>query len=356
MFQISLFTNNVKPTPTGEGTPVKAHLRNCGIDLPAEKLGRQTLVLDNCPKGQSLFITAIERAFMDHIAFGIRPEVLMYLINHEVATTVNRNPDKYRALFTNTTEGKTKVVVRDDTLAEGQDCDWDRTICLFDKELRKYVPDGIMNHMLPTFTTNTVETAAASLVCFMDAAKSFYDYTVMTRCGIPSVTLFGEQSDYTKVLNAATALREVFSEDLGPYFDNLLPVLKQIRDEFGAKTPDMNFWKSIYKYRDGSGGPYITGWITTFFAYRHRQDWRTGKALCDLRESDDLSTCMKEMEWGGFQNGNFPAHVSSVPFIWDYYGDRKEMTFCGGVLSVENDNGALTPGLSYAVLKGQNKA
>lgn len=325
-------------------------LRSVGLNKPVEKLGRPEIGLDlRYSKGTSLWATTLHTAFMGHYPLGIRPEVLMYLINHEVAQTVNKNPENYRALFTSQAEGKSTVRVRDDSLIQGGDCDWGRTIGLFDAALRKQVPPGIMDHMLPDFTTHTAETRAASLVCFMDTAKAFYDYRVQTLCGIPEIILFGETEDYRKIVTAASALSEQFSE-LRPYFANLLPVLKKIADQADPATPvDTAFWSSIYNWSSGSGTAAATGWHTNFYAYL-RPNVRSQEF--NLRTPDHLINTGFGQRHGGIEHGMLPCHVSSAPFIWEYLDTEIPMTFVGGLMAIDQTAGALTPGLSYAVLRG----
>lgn len=333
----------VVPAPvTDSRVPVASFLRGV-VKGKIEHVGRQEMVSvgnRGQPSKDSLFFQGIHKAFAGHHPFALRPEVLMYLINFNVAETVKRHPDDYRALFTGVAKGKEVIEIHHDGLCRGQDSPWHEVLPLFNGKLREKVPAGIMGHMLPGFSTDTPESDAASMVSFMDAASPFYDYRVMTLCGIPEIRLLGTPEDWTKLKNAAAALSEPCSKHLGPYFTNLLPVLATLANQAAGAPQDDEFWSSIYKWKSHSGGPKFDGWISAFLNYiqadgalvekrAHHFDWRTAS----------------------LSSGCAPSHISTVPFVWHLHGDEISMSFAGGVLGLDVEDGYLTPALSYAVLE-----
>ena len=168
---------------------LKSQLRAALPDLRLEAAARSDLLnVNEYVKPHSLFFQALHRAYADHHAFGIRPEVLMFLVNATVAECVNQNPDAYRELFTTNAHGKEVIRVLHDGLRPGNpDSPWNEAIALFLPELQIRVPSGILKWMLPSLSTHTDETLVSSLVTFMDAARPFYDYRVRTLCGIPRI-------------------------------------------------------------------------------------------------------------------------------------------------------------------------
>src|SRR3989338_3392263 len=232
VLNIPVFDRRKQPTgefvqsniPTRSDVSTEAFLSRLFPGHRIEHVGRQ---LDAMSKkgGQeytffatSLFLRTVQKCFMYHHPLTLRPEVLMYLIVHEIAVTVNKYPEEFRHLFTRSSE-KANITVRHDGLMLGEPgSPWHEAISLFNLEFKKVVPPGIMKHLLPRFSTATPETEAASLIAFMDAAKQFYDYDVMTLCGIPDIRLAGTPTDYFRILSAASMLAEVFAERLGRYF------------------------------------------------------------------------------------------------------------------------------------------
>lgn len=293
----------------------------------------------------SLFFQAMLGCFENHYPMALSPDILAYLINHEVAVAVKNNPERYRHLFT-TKVGKETIEVIDDTLVMGSPSNWGRTLNMFNPELRKRVPAGIMDRMLPGYSTDTPESIVATLISFMDAASPFYDYRVLTRCGIPQIRLLGTPEDWNRLLVCASGLAEVFQADLSAYFRHLLPVLKRIASQADpSNQADTHFWSSIYKWDSQSGGDTVTGWITAFVNYVKDTN---GK----LEPKRDYLYDWETVGWGGIDSGAFATHVSNVPFVWKYYGVEYNMSFLGGVMGIDNDEGFVRPVLSYAVAHG----
>ena len=54
--------------------------------------------------------------------------------------------------------------------------------------------------------------------------------------------------------------------DLVWWVEALEPVLDQFVAAASGSV-DQQFWSTMYKQTDGSGGPYVTGWIITLFPY-----------------------------------------------------------------------------------------
>lgn len=334
---------------------VEAFLQSAFPGQAIEHVGRTDMVkvgnkYDRTPAPSSLFFQTVYRAFADHHALGLRPEVLMYLINAVIAETVRRHPEDYRNLFTSQTEKIDIHVIHDDLRAGNPDSPWDEAISLFDQALRPHVPSRVMNQMLPELTTSNNEASVASLVAFMDAASPYYDYHTHTRCGIPRVVLFGEAIDYRRLVTAATELAKSFQKHLAVYFAHLIPVLDKIAKTAEGGEVDKNFWSSIYKQYRGSGADTFSGWLSAFLWYVHKEDYRTKKNPLEVKDAK-LADWTKIDQYSGLNSGSEPTHVSRVPFTWHYFGEKLPMHFVGGILGIEVADGALTPALSYGVLR-----
>jgi hypothetical protein len=299
----------------------------------------------------SAFFSTAYTAFDQHHAFGLRPEVLMYLVNSVIAETVRRHPEDYRHLFTTSPE-KIKIMVRHDGLRLGDpNSPWGEAIPLVDAALRPHIPSGIMESMLPSLSTATLESSVASLIAFMDAASPYYSYGFQTMCGIPRIELFGEAADYRKVFLSASSLATEFPKHLGNYFANLLPVLDTIATTAETGKVDEDFWSSIYKHHSGSGTSRFSGWLSAFIWYVQKHDYK--KKTCELVVKEQSNLLWHDKQHRGVDTGSEPAHITRVPFVWEYFGKELKMHLIGGVLGVDVDEGALTPKLSYGVLQGE---
>lgn len=291
----------------------------------------------------SLGVQTLHQSFAAHVPFTLTPDWVWYMIVHEVAEHVRQNSARYAGLFTQTPDERQMIEVRDDSLRYDAPSDWGRAIELFRAPIRDAVTERTLRLFTPKFSTTTVEDETTILLAFMDTISSYYEFTMRTMCGIPQILLDGTADDWATLHDMAAALAGEF-EGLSGYFSDLLPVLAQIYSTAATQQVDRDFWCSIYKYDGGSGGPYINGWITAFFAH---QQTRQGAVL---RDSFDWES-MARSSFGGFQSNDFPAHVSQVPFNWDYLGTVYPMTFAAGILGVDNRDGFMSPRLGFAVVE-----
>ncbi len=328
----------------------------------------------------SLLMQALHAAFAEHVPFSLAPETAWYMIAHEVAVHIRLNVDRYRGYFTSSPE-KDTIHVRDDTLVYGSpDNLWGRSINKIRDPIAEKVPQPTIQLLLPQFSTSSFESDTALLVLFLDIISNYYDALVYTLCGVPAVRVEGTVDDWQTVVNHAEMAQSEFS-GLKPYFKDLLPVLREIAGAVGGQEPDPEFWASIYKYKDkvSSGGPYINGWITAFFAHtltpcesamRQNPDWRSRaiRTKSAPRQNPDRGWVRvpfptrfaprQNLDWrrtaespfGGLTSMQLPVHLSKVPFIWDYFGTQINMAFMTGMMGVEYD-GFLNPKLGYAVLE-----
>lgn len=172
-------------------------------------------------------------------------------------------------------------------------------------------------------------------------------------------------------MGAVTNLAE-FIPGLGLYFKNLMPLLREIRDTVAGNKVDNDFWASIYKENNESGGPYSNGWFNNLYAHVYSQNYQTKVYSAVLKTEDrrfsypildgnGYGTDRYEREgfpvkggregFGGPKLNNFPSNVSVLGFEWNYYGKLIPMTFIAGVTSVEMADGFLTPKLGVCVLE-----
>jgi len=183
-------------------------------------------------------------------------------------------------------------------------------------------------------TTGPVEKAASEIV-LMDAMKSYFDYTMRTLCGFPSITLEGTVDDWKNLLHRAECLSEF---GLSDWTDNLVPVLRKIVETVEGKV-DTDFWQSFLKINGGSGGPFVSGWINVLFPYLNRD---RANPYVDWNKS--LGS------WGGNNPDDFPIGLSSVPFKWEYFTQIFEMKFVGGIVGVsQSDDLTLKPEAGWAI-------
>lgn len=328
---------------------MKRRFNNFKIESAAKDCTVYPISGKNPHPGSSLFFDTVHFCYANHHALALSPEVLAYLINYAVAIEVKQDPETYRDLFT-TSPDKIKIVVEDDTLVLGGCSDWTPGVLQFERALKRQVLSDLVNTMLPAFSTETLASRVASLICVLDAASPYYDFGMRTMCGIPRIVMLGEAKDWTKLVTMVSVLEQEFPA-LKTFWDVLLPTVERLVLEFNAEAEgrehDRDFWGQIYKHWGGSGTNAFDGWIANFVAWIAEPD--QSKMNGDTYLAPSLY--IRKTPGQQIEHGTTGSNVSRVPFDWHYYDKHIPMLFAGGVLDVHvTEDLALQPRLSYAIL------
>lgn len=304
------------------------------------------------PIASSLLVTNAHQCFDGHVGMRLTPALLMDTIVRELAREVQRDSERYRSLFTQN-PGRTIIRIRDDSLRYWEPGDersrWDHTIGMFYEPVRKAVTPETADLFVPDFASATDEDRLVLLLGLMDAASPFYDYRVFTKCGIPVIELDGPAEDWALLVRQVDRLAAHFPA-LSRYFADLVPVLNQIADTANGGRVDEDFWRSVYKYKSGSGNAFVSGWITSLFAFRQTSE---GPKLKDKFDWE-----REHQGYGGTPLSAFPTGISAVPFIWElrvgkHAGDIPMHFVTGGLGIEQTETGTLATRLGFAVANAQ---
>jgi len=162
----------------------------------------------------------------------------------------------------------TLTVWRDDFIKGSPEHPWAEVFPEFTKQIKEHVGDATHDYFVANFSTTGPTERAAFEVTLMDAMQSYFNYRFISICGIPTITLEETADDWRNLLERAQMLPRF---NLGWWLPILESILQQFIDAAEGK-PDPNFWRSIYKWESGSGGPYTSGWITAFFPYLNNSE------------------------------------------------------------------------------------
>ncbi len=293
-------------------------------------------------------VAAIHLAFDEHRPLSLSPDMIWLLIAQGLANHLNCHAAELRSYF-GEHQGKLRIVVRRDDFRKGNpNNDWTNVFTEFSTAIRQHI--GAVTHdlLVPTFSTTGIVEKAASEIVLLDAMQSYFVYEVHTRCGIPQIQLEGTLADWQLLLERTQQLAQF---KLGWWVDALTPILEQFILAMNGK-PDRDFWRSIYKFNDGSGGMSITGWITAFFPYL--KDLKTEQYTKQHHYAVPVSS---EISAGGYSPEKinfdrirqriaigtdlFPSGLAKSPFGWKDRGTKYEMEFLGGFVGVKQDPSSL---------------
>jgi hypothetical protein len=304
------------------------------------------------PKGQIIcssagnqLVEAVGVAFAKHYPLVLSPDAIWLTVAQGLANHINRHAEDVRKKFV-AHQGKAQIVIERDGFIKGaQDNDWEGAFAEFSDKIKKHIGDANHKMIVADFSTTGAMERAASEVVLMDAMQSYFEYGMMTLCGIPNIELTGMVEDWERLRHKVNGWIFDGPADLSWW----TTPLKRVLDAFVAAAKgivDKEWWESFYKEDSGSGSgavSKVSGWINWLFPYTN--DWQ--KKLTRNSKVGVLG-----LEYGdGLQEHNYPGSLSKVPFEWNYFGNLFDMELLAGVSAVAQDQTtcAITPNVGWAV-------
>ncbi|KAL6916718.1 hypothetical protein ACHAP8_009651 [Fusarium lateritium] len=210
------------------------------------------------------FVWSAYHAYSQHHHLTIRPEDVWFAILTQISFYINAHAEDLRAFFVDHEGQKELEVVGLGTL---ESANFGALAKQMANLVSKNVKDPELGSwVMPSFSTTSDTDQVVASVLFMGAMQKYFSYGFTLTCGIPSVTLLGDISDWRDILGRIDKLEQLGDEPT--QFSNMLrPILKNMVLSFEQPDhPDViRFWNTIATRNPvGSGTDYITGWITAF--------------------------------------------------------------------------------------------
>ena len=202
-------------------------------------------------------------AFDQHHPLVLSPDDVWLCIAQGFGLHVNDHSESLHSRIVPLAKGKQEITVRRDHFVKGSPGnDWPGCFAEFSEAIAAHVGKK-RDLLVASFSTTGPVEKAASEIALMSALSSYFDFRLMTLCGIPEITLLGTPEDWKSVRQRASVLSEF---DLGWWCRALDPVLDQFVDASSGSV-DVEFWRSLYKLDDGSGGRMSPAGSTSCFPY-----------------------------------------------------------------------------------------
>ncbi|RPD75601.1 hypothetical protein L226DRAFT_545424 [Lentinus tigrinus ALCF2SS1-7] len=226
-------------------------------------------VKDLAPRSNG-FVHAVLEAYGSHHHLRIRPDDVWVAILTQLSFYVNKHSEDLRAYFV-AHQGKKRLTVN--TVGDRYSVDYAGISRQFASLIHKNVVDStLVEWILPDFTTTTWHDRTIGSMVMMSTLKAYFEYFISIECGIPSVTLEGEKSDWEEIYRRLYRLYEL-GDETSIWADMLRPILRRFVDAFDGK-PDVKFWEHIvHRTSVSCGEPAISGWITAFCLWSHEGNW-----------------------------------------------------------------------------------
>jgi hypothetical protein len=305
------------------------------------------------PHSNHPFLYAAHVAFSQHVPLVLSPDDIWLCIIEAFAMHVNVNAEALRDRFVSH-KGRELISIRRDNFdTESPENDWNGVFAEFAERITAHVGD-VANVLIADFSTTTAIEKGVSQIVLMSAMAPYFSYEMLTLCGIPRITLLGTPDDWQRI-RARAAL-------LAPYdLTRWVPALLRVLDEFVAAAngnADEDFWRSFYKRHQASGGPYVSGWINTFFPYIVRSSTFGRSSELQVNPFYNFWETVPDQFAPGPRDDAYPTGLSCAPFMWRYLGNNIPMEFRGGFVGVSRDRVtlAMQPVIGWVIRKRTSEA
>lgn len=289
------------------------------------------------------FVLAVRLAYNHHVPLRLRADHIWITILNSIGLYIEKNAERLRESFV-AHEGKLDlcVLVPPDWEASDDRIRWDDVIASICGLIEGNTVTEVRSAFEAPFTTSDAIAATAARVSLMAALKSYFDYSMMTMCGIREVKLEGTEGDWILLRERVAGLGKIggLGAALGPWLSKLDTVLSNLIDTYNGR-PDVAWWSHIYNchVRHGSGGgTYISGWFLDFFLYDSRgNELHGGTGSPHLREE------------------HLPVGYASVPFHWKLLGGwKREFELLTGMwCATLHADGSVSPWLQWMACEKQ---
>jgi hypothetical protein len=315
----------------------------------------------------------LQLAFNEHKSVIISPDNIWILICQGFSQHIKLNKEHFKGvLFEKGYDDKVTIQVQRDDFTEGGLNPWEEIFPEFTKHINMHVREDLYSNIVLRFSTSTLKEVTAFEIAFMDSMSSYFEYEFVTLCGIPEVILKGRKEDYQKIIISLEFLRKY---GLDWWIDKIIPIIEQFILAFEG-LPNNEFWSSIYKEDNKSGGPFVTGWISNFFPYikkkmvennghiNYENEGVVKKDILEVINVNDLnfegikivSVLIRNPVLGGskdanFKLDNFSNGIFKVPFKWTYRNKQYNMNFISGLMGIMENENILETEINWVVAK-----
>ncbi|AXT54621.1 DUF4419 domain-containing protein [Aquimarina sp. AD1] len=316
------------------------------------------------------FLLMLQFAFNQHKPISISPDNIWLLICQGFSEHIKLNSEDFKDIIG--VNEKQTIQVRRDDFVIGEDNPWEQIFPEFTNKITQTINEGLYSNIVLEFSTSTEKEINAFEIAFMDSMSNYFDYEFASLCGIPEIEIKGTIEDYIKIINAIEELKKY---NLEWWISSVTPNINKIIQTLKGES-NTDFWNSIYKENNESGGPFITGWIADFFPYLKTSITEQNGSIDFSQQSISKDQILKTIQIDDLNFDNykihkvqirnprltnsndsklklddFPSGLSIVPFKWNYIDKEFDMNFVSGFMGIKESelNNSLNTDINWIV-------
>ncbi|EGC37846.1 hypothetical protein DICPUDRAFT_18682, partial [Dictyostelium purpureum] len=230
--------------------------------------------------GTNSFVFSCWEAYNHHHHLEIRPDDVYMAIMVQFSLYLNKHSEIFRERIVDF-QGKQTIEVK--TGEPLFNASYGLLINEIVKKMKSKIKDpSLAEWAVPNFSTTTESDKIAFSSVLLSTMKKYYEYSIRSYCGLPSVTLLGTVDDWVDLKHRLQKLKEFNIDNKFEIFntnklmDRWVLYLEPIIDQFistASGNPDLEWWNSIAHYKQRSGGDDLTGWLSCFCCFDNDGEW-----------------------------------------------------------------------------------
>lgn len=295
-------------------------------------------MLDTCGMGDLNgvfgFVQAAALGFAYHLPLSLKADHFWQLILQGIALHVSKDPNGLKHVFASKhfleTGQKLPITVGVSRFSES-------VFSLLSERVLQSLADTEVRHLfLANFSTTTELDRIVQHVTLLDTTKSFFDFEIITMCGIPQITLQGLVDDWQKLQQQAKALLEKVG--MKWWYEGMSPYLQLMVDSFDESS-NKTLWESFFKYRSQSGGDRVDGFLMAFHPYvGEKLEVNPWFGQTNLDDEYDR----------GVDSKRIPLPQGKVPITLDF---KATHVYAGFTAPGQMEDGTITPMVAWALVE-----
>ena len=255
-----------------ENVPISYILKKIGErkseDVLESVIGSKQLIYPDYDWG---FLNTILTCYNNHWILKTSPEDWWNIIAYTIATAIDDKKSEHssiRKFFVNH-EGKKQINIIVDGIT---DLDYTWLFTQFAEQIAANIRHpGYVNLIEADFTTTLPQHLIISQIMIMASVQKYFNYAIVTECGIPGVEMGGTVEDWEKLVTKLEGLRKLLEPiiedlELTVWFSKTKMILDKLLETYNG-VPNREWWSHILSYNiaNGSGERnYWTGWMAEF--------------------------------------------------------------------------------------------
>ncbi|KAM0798439.1 hypothetical protein BDR22DRAFT_373388 [Usnea florida] len=288
------------------------------------------------------FVHGAILAYSQHHHLQIRPEDVWFAIISQIGFYINCHAEELRGMFV-AHEGKKELEVKLGGMSR-----YTVDFGLFAQKMSDLIDENVLDPELrewvvPAFTTTTRHDNIVASILLMGVTQKYFEFKCTLMCGLPSVTLLGQKSDWQLIYTRLDKL-ESFGAEPTQFCKLLRPVVSRFVKSFDepASEDTISFWQRIAHFRSGGSGPsYYSGWITAFCFWGEDGQSLYGSPRRSVSPDEKAweTACRPVLKLDGMfyhrvESDEVPPGYSSVPVKVDDNEDVFDSTMVAGSVGI----------------------